>query len=272
MLGAALIVFREVLEAVLIVAIVMGASRGVAGRGRWVGGSIIAGGLGACLVAAFASAISSAMDGRGQELLNAGVLLLAVVMLGWHNTWMSAHGRELAARMRQVGHDVSVGLKPLSALALVTFFAVLREGSETVLFMYGLIASGAAGTGLLAGSFLGLSGGVALGGLIYRGLLVIPVSRFMSVVSWMVLVLAAGLAANAADYLNQAGLVPSLMPQVWDSSDILRQDGVIGTLLHILIGYTDRPMGIQVAFYVTTLATILLLMRISRPTTDPKPS
>jgi high-affinity iron transporter len=263
MLGAALIVFRETLEAALIVAIVMGASRGIAGRGRWLAGGLVAGILGAIAVAAFAGAISNGLDGRGQELMNAGILLAAVAMLAWHNAWMSVHGRQLAALLRRVGHDVSVGAKPLSALALIAFFAVLREGSETVLFLYSLAASGTGGLGLLAGGAFGLLGGIALGWLIYRGLVAIPVHRFLSVVSWLVLLLAAGLAANAAGYLNQAGLLPALVPQVWDSSAILSQHGVVGTLLHILVGYSDRPMGIQVVFYVATLAAIVLLMRLA---------
>jgi high-affinity iron transporter len=245
MLGAALIVFRETLEAALIVAIVMGASRGVAGRTRWLAGGITAGICGAVFVAGFAGVISNGLDGRGQELLNASILLTAAAMLAWHNAWMSSHGRHLATQMRRIGHDVSVGAKPLYALAIVAFFAVLREGSETVLFMYGLAASGAGGSGLLGGSLLGLVGGGVLGWLIYRGLLTIPAGRFMTVVSWMVLLLAAGLAANAAAYLNQAGILPSLVSQVWDSSELLSQNSVVGTLLHILIGYSDRPMGIQ---------------------------
>ena len=81
MFGAALIVFREVLEAALIVAIVMGATRGVAGRGRWVSGGIILGVAGAMVVAAFAGAIADAVEGRGQELLNAGVLLIVQAWL-----------------------------------------------------------------------------------------------------------------------------------------------------------------------------------------------
>jgi high-affinity iron transporter len=261
MLGTALIVFRETLEAALIVAIVMGASRGVADRGRWLAGGILAGLLGAVAVAGFAGAIADGLDGRGQELLNAGILLAAVAMLAWHNAWMSVHGRRLASEVRQVGHDVSAGAKPLSALALVAFLAVLREGSETVLFLYSLAASGTGGLGLLAGGAFGLAGGIVLGWLIYRGLVAIPVHRFMSVVSWLVLLLAAGLAANAAGFLNQAGLLPALVPQVWDSSAILSQNGVVGTLLHVLIGYSDRPMGIQVVFYLATLVAILLLMR-----------
>jgi high-affinity iron transporter len=260
MLGSALIVFREVLEAALIIAIVLGASRGVAGRGRWVSGGILAGVLGAMVVAAFAGAIAGAVQGRGQELLNAGTLLAAVAMLAWHNVWMSVHGRQVAAQMKTIGHDVSVGAKPLSALALVTLFAVLREGSETALFLFSLSASGAGGNALLVGGLLGMAAGAGVGFVLYRGLLAIPIGRFFSVTGWMVLLLAAGLAANAAGYLNQAGLVPSLARQVWDSGWLLQQDSWLGTLLHILIGYNDRPMGIQVMFYVATLAGIYGLM------------
>lgn len=268
MLGSALIVFREVLEAALIIAVVLGASRGVAARGRWVGGGIAAGVLGAMLVAAFAGTIAGAVEGRGQELLNAGVLLAAVAMLAWHNVWMSAHGREMANRIRDVGRDVSMGAKPLSALALVTLFAVLREGSETALFLYGLAASGAGSAGMLAGGVLGLAAGFGVGFLLYRGLLAIPIGHFFSVTAWLVLLLASGLAANAAGYLTQAGLLPAMTRQVWDTGWLLSQDSWLGTLLHILVGYNDRPMGIQLMFYVVTLVVIYSLMQVfggSRP-------
>lgn len=261
MLGSALIVFREVLEAALIVAVVMGATRGVAGRGRWMSGGIGAGLLGAAVVAVFTGAIANSLDGRGQEMLNAAVLLAAVAMLAWHNVWMSAHGRQLAAEVRDVGNAVRTGIKPLSALALVSFFAVLREGSETVLFLYSLGASGAGGSGLLTGGLLGLAGGILLGWLLYRGLVAIPVGVFLNVVGWLVLLLAAGLAANAAGFLNQAGLLPALAMEVWDTSSILNQQSLLGTLLHVLIGYNDRPMGIQLVFYVVTLSVIYALMR-----------
>jgi high-affinity iron transporter len=262
MLGSAVIVFREVLEAALIISIVMGATRGVAARGRWVLGGIAAGIGGAIVVAAFAGAISNAVEGRGQELLNAGVLLAAVLMLAWHNIWMSSHGRQLASDMRKVGHDVSVGVRPLSALALVTFFAVLREGSETALFLYSLSASGAGGASLLLGGMLGLAGGVVLGMVVYRGMLAIPLRHFFSVTGWLVLLLAAGLAANAAGFLNQAGLLPALVPQVWNTSAILNQGSWAGTLLHILVGYNDRPMGVQVLFYGATLVVIYAAMKL----------
>jgi high-affinity iron transporter len=264
MLGSALIVFREVLEAALIIAVVMGASRGAAGRGRWVSGGIAAGLIGAAVVAAFAGSIADAVEGRGQELFNAGVLILAVVMLMWHNVWVSAHGRALAARLRDLGADVRVGAKPLSALALVTMLAVLREGSESVLFLYGLAASGADAMALLAGGGLGLAGGGALGWLLYRGLVAVPVGHFFTVVTALISLLAAGLAANAAGFLSQAALLPPLGFAVWDTSHIVDQQGWLGSLLHILVGYNDKPMGIQVLFYVATLVLIVGLGRLAR--------
>lgn len=262
MLGSALIVFREVLEAALIVAIVMGAARGVAGRGRWVSSGVLAGIAGAGVVAMFAGVIADAMEGRGQEIFNALILIAAVLMLAWHVVWMSAHGKELAARMRQVGADVTAGRKPLSALALVTAFAVLREGSETVLFLYGLLASNAGVGQVLAGAAIGIGGGSVLGFAIYRGLLAIPMGKFFAITGGLVMLLASGLASNAAGYLNQAGLIPSLGFDIWDTSHILDQSSLPGMLLHILIGYTDRPMGIQLVTYLATLFTIFMAARI----------
>jgi len=261
MLGSAVVVFRETLEAALIVAIVMGASRGVAARGRWIAGGVVLGIVGALIVAAFAGAISEAVQGRGQELFNAGVLLVAVAMLAWHNVWMSSHARKHVAEMRHLGHDVSVGVKPMSAMLAVTALAVLREGAETVLFLYGLMATGGS-AGLALGGILGLVGGTGIGVLLYFGLLRVPLRHFFTVTGVIVLLLAAGLAASAAGFLVQAGLLPALVNQVWDTSGMLDVGSLAGRMLHVLVGYNDRPTGIELLFYVVTLVTILTLMRI----------
>lgn len=261
MLGSAVVVFRETLEAALIVAIVMGASRGVVTRGRWVAGGVVLGIAGALVVAAFAGAISAAVQGRGQELFNAAVLLVAVAMLAWHNVWMSSHARKHVEEMRHLGHDVSVGEKPMSAMLAVTALAVLREGSETVLFLYGLMASGGS-AGLALGGILGLVGGTVIGVLLYFGLLRIPLRHFFTVTGVIVLLLAAGLSASAAGFLVQAGLLPPIVNQVWDTSGILSVGSLAGRMLHVLVGYNDRPTGVELLFYVVTLVTILGLMRM----------
>ena len=266
MLGALIIVFREVLEAGLIVGIVMAATRGVVGRGRWVGFGILAGVLGAGLVAAFAGVISQAFEGAGQELFNASVLGLAVIMLMWHNAWMARHGREIAEEMRNVGTAVSEGAKPLTALAIVVGLAVLREGSEVVLFLYGIMASGTSGSALLVGGLLGIAAGAAFTGLTYVGLLAIPTRYIFSVTSWLIALLAAGMAAQSVQFLNNAGVVVALDRTVWDTSWLLSDGSLFGKLLHTLIGYTERPTEMQLMTYIATLFAMFLLMRLARPT------
>src|SRR5262249_62356531 len=146
MFGALIIVFREVIEAGLIVGIVLAATRGIRGRGHWVAAGVLLGTLGAGIVALFAEAIANAFEGSGQELLNASVLGAAVVMLMWHTVWMARHGREMAAEMAAVGAAVTAGKRPMTALVVVVGLAVLREGSEVVLFLYGILAGGASGS------------------------------------------------------------------------------------------------------------------------------
>ena len=274
MLAIAIIVFREVLEASLVVGIVLAASCGVARRGVWVTSGIVAGVLGATLVAACAGAIAAAVNGIGQELFNAAILFTAVAMLGWHNIWMDRHGRELAAAAATLGKAVLGRSRPLYALALVVGIAVLREGSEAVLFLYGIaIASGAGALSILGGGLLGLAGGAAIGAVIYFGLLAIPLRRLFAVTSWLILLLAAGMASQGAAFLMQANLLPTLGNELWDTSSILSERSPLGVLLHVLIGYSAQPAGIQVVFYLVTLLVIGTLMRVTgRPAAPAQPA
>ncbi len=262
MLSTALLVFREVLEAALIVSIVCAATRGVIGRGRWVATGIAAGVLGAVVVACFASVIADAASGIGQELFNASVLLAAVLMIAWHTIWMASHGRELSTQMRAVGAAVSDGRRPLSALLIVVSVAVLREGSEVVLFLYGQVANGSDVAGLVGGIALGIGSGVAMGAGLYFGLLRIPMRYFFSATNWLLLLLAAGMASQAARYLIQADVLPALGARIWDSSGFLSDHSTFGQMLHTLIGYDARPAGLQILFYVATGVLITIGMKL----------
>jgi len=261
MLGTGLLVFREVLEAALIVSIVYAATRGVGGRGRWVGSGIGLGVLGAILVAAFANVIAAAVSGIGQELFNASVLLAAVVMIAWHAIWMASHGKELATQMKNVGSAVQAGKRPLSALLIVVAIAVLREGSEVVLFLYGQAASGAGTAALVGGIAIGVVGGVAIGFLLYFGLLGIPLRYFFSATNWLMLLLAAGLASQAAGFLIQADVLPALGNRIWDTSALLSNASLMGKTMHTLIGYDAQPAGMQLLFYAVTAGAIALGMK-----------
>lgn len=266
MLAAALIVFREVIEAGLIVGIVLAATKGVPRRSWWVSAGVAGGVFAACLVAAFADQLGTAFAGSGQELFNAAILLVAVAMLTWHNAWMSSHGRAIAGRMRSLGTEVAVGRRPLTALSVVVGVAVLREGAEVVLFLYGIAAQGGtSATAMLAGGAIGVAAGAGVSALMYGGLLAIPTHRLFAVTGGLITLLAAGMASQAVAFLQQGGYATLLSAPLWDSSWLLPEDSMIGRVLHALVGYTDAPTGMQLAIYLAVILLMRSLMRMVQP-------
>ena len=142
---------------------------------------------------------------------------------------------------------------------------MLREGSEVVLFLYGIMASGTEVGSLLLGGLLGVVGGAAFTALTYFGLLSIPTRHIFSVTSWLIALLAAGMASQSVQFLHAAGWVMGLDRTVWDSSWLLSDGSIVGRMLHALMGYTDRPTEMQLVVYIGTLFVMFLLMRLARP-------
>ena len=263
MLATLIIVFREVLEAGLIIGIVLAATEGVAHRGRWIAGGIAGGVAGAALLAGFAGALSNAFSGAGQEVFNATILIIAGVMLGGHITWMASHGRQMAQEMKAMGRAVVEGDRSLTAMALVVAVAVLREGSEVVLFLFGIATSThEGGAPMLVGGAAGVLAGAAVSWILYRGLVAIPMRHLFKITNAMIALLAAGMAGQAAAILAGAGMLPMLGDELWDTSGILRDDSMLGRALHALVGYSDRPPGVQVLAFVATLAALITLSRL----------
>lgn len=259
MFGAALILFRESLEAALLIGIIAAATRGLPNRNRWLALGIGAGLLGSLVVAAATQSIAELADGSGQELFNAAILGIAVLMIGWHNVWMASHGKEMAGKAKQVGTDIRDGRQELSAVAIVVALAVLREGSESVLFLQGMSAAATdSGASILLGGAIGLVAGAALGLIVYFGLLRIPLRWFFSATSALLLLLAAGLASQMAKFLIQGDFIAPLASPVWDTSALLTTSSALGTALHVLIGYDARPAGMQLVFYGVTFIVIAL--------------
>jgi high-affinity iron transporter len=265
MLAALIIVFREVFEAGIIIGIVMAATRGLAGSRRWIAGGIAVGVVGSLGVALFIDAVSAAFSGVGQELLNASILSVAVLMLVTHNIWMARHGREMAKEVRITSEAVLAHRKSIAALAVVASTAVLREGSETALFLYGAATAGGASTqSILTGGVLGLLGGAALTGLTYVGLVRFTGGLLFPVTSVLITFIAASMAAQAVFFLQQAGYLMLLDTTAWNSSALLPEHSVPGALLHSLFGYAEQPSWMQIAVYVCTLISVIFLTHSAR--------
>lgn len=268
MFGSAIIVFRETLEAALLIGIIAAATRGLNGRNFWMATGVGIGLLGSVIVAGLTETLAEMAEGSGQELFNAIILGIAVIMLGWHNIWMASHGSEMAANAKSVGHAVKNGEREMYAVAILIGLAVLREGSETALFLYGLAAGGSADQfAMLSGGIMGLLGGAVIGWLIYTGLAHIPIRHFFTVTGVLILLLAAGMAGQMARSLVQGDFISPIVTPLWDTSSLLPMDSVIGNLLHLLAGYDSRPSGMQVLFYGLTLIIIPIGMRLTRTQT-----
>ncbi len=140
------------------------------------------------------------------------------------------------------------------------------------MFLYGVAASTKEGpAALLAGGLLGILLGALVSFLLYRGLVAIPVKRLFAVTGWLIALLAAGMAGQAAATLAGADLIPSWGYQLWDTSWLLPEDSLTGRALHALVGYSDRPMGVQIAAYLAVLAALVIGARLIRGGQPPRP-
>jgi len=260
MISSLVIVFREMLEMVLVVGILMAATRGVTASRHWIGLGVVFGLAGAVLFALFMEQIESSFEGDGEFLFNAVVLILASVLIAWTVFWMSSHGRAMASRMKQVGASVREGELPFAALAVVSFAAVMREGGEAVFFLFGAAQSlTEGGWALLFGGITGAVAALAVGVVLYLGLARIPVQRLFSVAGWLLMLLAAGMASQATWNLVAIDWLPPLIDPLWNTSTWLSQDSLLGEFLHVLVGYDEAPSAIQMLVFSLSLALMVVL-------------
>jgi len=261
MLSSAIVVFREVFEIVLIVGIVLAATKGVPGRNKAIFAGFGLGLFGSLIVAFFTGQIANMAEGMGQEYFNAGILFTAAIFIGWTLLWMKKHGCEMKGKFEKIGRDVMNGNTPFFALSLVIGLAILREGSEVALFTYGMLAAGQSVSAVIIGSMIGVVGGSVVGIGLYMGLIKLSMKVFFQVTGALLMVLVAGMMSQGIGYLSAAGAFESLSFTVWDSSWLLSESSVIGESLSALAGYTARPTAIQLMVYAGTLIGLVISMK-----------
>lgn len=269
MLSVAIIVFRESLEVALVLGVIIAATRGLAGRNLWTAIGFAGGAAGAGIVALFTHALAHAAEGMGQELFNAIILFAAAALIGMTAVWMKSHARQSTQHIKEVGNSVKEGRLPLYSLSVVIMLAVWREGSEIVLFLYGMAISGQSATDLLAGSTIGFAGGITVGVLLYRGLLKMAARRMFHITGWLLILLSAGMASQGAKLLADAGVFTQLNTPVWSTAALLPEKSIFGQALHALLGYSAQPLGIQLVFYAATLAVLIAAMKYIERGTGP---
>ena len=268
MLVPFLIMLREGVEAALIVSIIASylaqTGRFAAMRGVWIGvvlAAVLCTALGVAL-----NLVEAELPQRIQELFEAAVGLLAVIVLTSMVFWMRRAGRNIKAELH-ASVDAAFERSPEASAALVAmaFFAVAREGLESVFF---LLAAFQQDVGIEApiGAVLGILAAVFIGVVIYRGGRRLDLKRFFRWTGVVILFVAAGLLAGVVRSLHEAGLWNGLQAIVFDLSETLPADGVLGTLLSGFFGYRDAPtLGEVSAYLIFLLPMLFLFLRQSSP-------
>lgn len=261
MLVAYLIMLREGIEAALIVGIVAGYLRQT-GRGRfmpavWLG-VILAVVL--CLVLGIALDLTSGeFPQREQELFEGAVALVAVCILTSMVFWMKRAARSIKAELHDsIEAAFSSSDRKGWALVGLAFFAVGREGLESVFFLLATFQQ-SVGIGVPVGALLGLATAVGIGAAITYGGMRLDLRRFFRWTGVFIIFVAAGLLAGGLRSLHEAGLWNSLQERAFDLSAVLPADGVLGTLLSGLLGYQEAPTVGEVLIYLLFLVPALTL-------------
>ncbi|EAR0813658.1 iron permease [Salmonella enterica] len=257
MIAVILIVFREVLEAGLIISVILAACKGYKTSHLVIAG-ITSGVIFSGLLALFTNSIENALSGTGQEVFNSALLLTATLMLSWQIVWMSTKGKEMAdASRNEVRNILSEGNKNY-AIAVVVAIAVMREGSEVVLFMYSIIIStGTSVTAMFTGGIIGVVAGIVFTFLLYRGLILIPLRVIFSLSNVVLTFIAAGLASQGIGILSSIDIIPAIKDTVWDSSWLLSDNSWQGGLARAIFGYTSTPSGVQIITWIIVAALIV---------------
>jgi high-affinity iron transporter len=264
MLVPFLIMLREGVEAALIVAIVAGylahVGRSEAMRAVWAG--VAAAVALSVAVGVAIEATASELPQKAQELFEAAVGIFAVVMLTAMVLWMGRAARSIRSTL-QAGIDQAFASGSHErALAGLAFFAVAREGLESVLFLLAAWQQRAdVGVEALVGAAAGLAVAVALGVALHRGSRRIDLGRFFRWTGVFIVLVAAGLLAGSLRSLHEAGLWNGLQDRAFDLSRVLPVDGVLGTLLSGVFGYADAPTWGEVAVWLAYLLPTLFVFR-----------
>ena len=269
-MGAALLTTREGLEASLIVGIVLAYLAKTDNRDRF---RVIWAGTAAAIVVSIVTGAGlfftvGELEGRSEKIFEGAAMLSAVAVLTWMVFWMRRQARhikgELEARLASaVAAGSAVGL------ASVVFFAVLREGWETALFLFAISeSSNPVSTSI--GAAVGLVISISLGVALFMGSRRLNLRQFFTATGILLIVFAAGLLAHATHEFQEAGFLPQTIEHVWNTNAIVSEDSSVGTFLKTLFGYNGNPSLLEVAVWFAYLGGTLVfflrpLIRLRRP-------
>jgi high-affinity iron transporter len=258
MLSALLITLREGLEDALLIGIILAylarTDNRQGFRPIWLGTSLavlvsLASGAGIYLLA-------EEFSGRTEEVFEGIAMFVAVGVLSWMIFWMRKQAVNIKAHLHaQIQSVLTSGSS--FALVMLAFVVVVREGIETVLFLFAATRVDESTVLFIIGGLLGLVIAIAIGYGIYKGTSKLNLRVFFNVTSVVLIFFAAGLLAHGIHELQEAAIIPTVVEHVWDVNHILPEKSTFGRFLTAIFGYNGNPSLIEVGAYFTYLVLAL---------------
>ncbi|ARU27682.1 hypothetical protein CBR65_09715 [Cellvibrio sp. PSBB006] len=252
MVDAVLLILREILEAAMIISLLLALSRQISLNHRWILVAMVIGILGSWLLAYYAYAIAEALEGVGQELLNAtlySAVILSAILLSLHviPLSMSASKRAFSERRPNFFQPALY-----SMLVITVSCSVAREGSEIWIYVSGFLYDPGALQSAMIGGAIGAGIGMSLGAIAYYLFVFMPKKIFLPFFLVTVTLVVGGLSMQVAKQFMQIGWLESAAP-MWDSSFLVSEQSWLGELLYALLGYDASPSMTQGAFYLAAI-------------------
>jgi high-affinity iron transporter len=261
-LGAALLTTREGLEASLIVGIVLAYLAKTDNRDRF---RVIWAGTAAAILVSIVTGAAlfftvGELEGRSEQIFEGAAMLSAVAVLTWMVFWMRKQARHIKGELEaRLASAVAAG--SAFGLASVVFFAVLREGWETALFLFA-ISESSSPVSTSIGAVVGLVISISLGVALYMGSRRLNLRQFFTATGILLIVFAAGLLAHATHEFEEAGLLPATIEHVWNTNAIVSENSSVGDFLKTLFGYNGNPSLLEVLVWWAYLgATLVFFLR-----------
>jgi len=268
---------REGVEASLIVGIIAAflhqQGRGDAVRWVWLGVGIA---VAICFgVAVVLELVGDELPHRQQEGFETIVALVAVVMVSTMIIWMRKHARTMTGELQR-STAAALATGSVWALVVMSFFAVLREGFETAVFIVpylqadNLGAAGLSRTSVVLGALLGLVVAALIGWGIYRGGVRLNLARFFRITSVFLVVVAAGLVAGAAHSAFEAQWYSGLQHSPLDLSGVISpsNESPLSNLVTAMFGIRPHPSWAEIigwAIYAVPMLAFVLWPDRLRP-------
>ena len=258
MLGSFLITLREGLEAALIIGIILAYLAKTGNRQGfkpiWIGTAL--GVLASLAAGAIIYFTAGELEGSAEEIFEGSAMFVAVGVLTWMIFWMGKQAANIKAHLQA---QIQSALTSGSSLAMVVivFVAVVREGIETVLFLFAATRTAESTFSFTLGGLLGLLAAVLMGYAIYKGTSRFNLRAFFNVTSVILILFAAGLLAHGIHEFNEVGFIPPVIEHVWDTNGLVAEASTFGRFLTALFGYNANPSLTEaIAYFVFLLATL----------------